>query len=71
MRDRSNDTPWSIILFGILMTMAVALGWAFNLLALVHTVIGMHTINDITPLAVLRVLGVFFAPLGAILGWLA
>jgi len=57
-----------ISLIGILIILAMAIGagtgWVLNIIAIAHA-----NFNDITGLLVLRIIGVFVAPLGAILGY--
>ncbi len=43
---------------------ALAIGWIMNIVAIVNS-----NFNDITGLLVMRIIGVFIAPLGAILGY--
>lgn len=44
---------------------AVIVGWVMNVIALVHMVYD----PTISVLLVLRIVGIFFPPLGAVLGW--
>lgn len=54
------------LLFGYVVALiAAVIGWVMNIIALVHMFNG-----DITPLFIGRIVGIFFAPLGAILGYL-
>ena len=61
----------AIILFSVAFSMFMAAGWVINLLAIVHAATSMHSLQEVTPLLVLRTVGLFLAPLGAILGWVA
>jgi hypothetical protein len=46
------------------LAIAMVIGWVMNILAIAHS-----NFSDITGLLVLRVVGIFVAPLGAVLGW--
>lgn len=48
----------------ILLALAIAAGWILNLIDIIHSIAG-----PLTTLLVLRIVGLFVAPLGAILGW--
>jgi hypothetical protein len=43
---------------------ALAIGWVMNIVAIVNS-----NFSDITGLLVMRIIGVFIAPLGAVLGY--
>ena len=51
------------IVFLCFVVAAVA-GWVMNIITIAHS-----NFSDLTGLLVLRVVGIFVAPLGAILGW--
>lgn len=44
---------------------AIAYGWVMNIVAIAHS-----NFNDITGMLVLRVVGIFVAPLGTVLGFI-
>lgn len=48
----------------ILILLALGIGWIMNIAAIVHSDFG-----SVTPLLVLRFIGVFVVPLGTILGY--
>jgi len=54
-------------LFVILAFGAAAVGWIMNLVAVIHA--AGATLSHVTVMLVLRIVGIFIAPLGAILGW--
>lgn len=45
------------------------IGWCVNLVGTVMMALAMTAWSDITPMLVTKIIGVFFVPLGAILGW--
>lgn len=55
-----------IIAFGlyIAVILAGAIGWVMNIIAIVHS-----TFDPLTPVLVLRIVGVLLAPLGAVMGY--
>lgn len=56
----------AIIVVWLAITLAMAYGWVLNIVALVN----FHgTLADAGMLEVLRMVGVFFAPLGVFLGY--
>jgi hypothetical protein len=54
------------LLAAIVLWVAVVWGWVLNIISLIGMIGG-----DFNVLLVLRVVGIFFAPLGAALGWWA
>ena len=44
---------------------AIAYGWIMNIVSIAHS-----SFNDITGMLVLRVVGIFVAPLGTVLGFI-
>ena len=52
------------ILFWLFALFVVGIGWVMNIIDL----LGM-SLDPLTPLAVLRVVGIFIPPLGAVLGY--
>ena len=52
----------------VLFWLAAVIGWVVNLVQLANML--PDKFSDIATLAVLKLIGVFVAPLGAILGWL-
>lgn len=46
---------------------AIAIGWVMNIIALIHA----GSLSTLTVLLVLRIIGIFIPPLGAILGYFA
>lgn len=55
----------SIVLFTLTLSVGLIWGWVWNIVKIVETDFG-----QITGLLVMRVVGVFLAPLGAVLGFL-
>lgn len=53
---------WLMILTVVILGFA---GWAMNIMT-----IASSSFNDLTGLLVLRVVGIFIAPMGAVLGWI-
>lgn len=55
--------------FGAMMGLmiAAAIGWVMNIMAIFDLAISD---GGVTAMFILRCVGVFFAPLGAVLGWL-
>ena len=51
-----------IVFLGVVI--AAVAGWVMNIITIAHS-----NFSDLTGLLVLRVVGIFIAPLGAILGW--
>ena len=54
--------PWLMILTVVILGFA---GWVMNIM----TIAGSN-FNDLTGLLILRVVGIFIAPMGAVLGWI-
>ena len=54
----------------IFAVIVVVFGWALNLLALIGSAGDLKSMSDVTPLMALRAVGVFVAPLGAVLGYI-
>lgn len=50
--------------FILLFLVAVILGWIMNIVDLFH-----QSFDPLTAVAVLRVVGIFVPPLGAVMGW--
>lgn len=54
------------LIYGVWALIAVALaGWVMNIIEIINTGVS----GDWTGMLVARVIGVFMAPLGAVLGW--
>ena len=49
----------------ILLWVAVSIGWVMNIIQLIQT-----ADNGITGMYLLKIVGIFLAPLGALLGWI-
>jgi len=62
--NRKPDVSVMTLVFALTFIAAIAIGWVMNII----TIAGSN-FNDITGMLVLRVIGVFVAPLGAILGY--
>lgn len=62
MKSYSGD----LIALGVYLTLiiGVAYGWIMNIVTIAHS-----NFNELTGLLVLRVVGIFIAPLGAVLGY--
>lgn len=61
-----NTIKFGLPLFAYLaLIIAIATGWIMNIVSIAHS-----NFNDITGLLVLRVIGVFVAPLGVVLGFI-
>lgn len=59
-----NGAGWAA-LFVVLLWLAAAIGWVINIVKLIGS------INDpVTVMHILRSVGIIFAPLGAVLGYL-
>jgi hypothetical protein len=54
--------PWLLILVVAILGFA---GWAMNIMTIAGS-----SFNDLTGLLILRVVGIFIAPMGAVLGWI-
>lgn len=58
-----------VILIGVLFLIAIvalfALGWIFNIIAICHA-----DFAHLTGMLVVRLIGIFVAPVGAIAGWI-
>lgn len=50
--------------------MAILIGWIMNLYQVVVGITELTTISAMSGLMVLKIVGIFFAPLGAILGYM-
>lgn len=59
-----ENTAVIVVLLYIVLIIGSLIGWVLNVIDLLQTIGG-----GFTTLFVLRVVGVFVAPLGAILGW--
>lgn len=56
-----NDKDWAgLIWLGILLLGAI--GWICNIIEIAHS-------DFVSGMVILRVIGIFFFPLGAVLGW--
>lgn len=53
---------WGIFVVFLMLTMGIGVGWVLNLIAIVNY-------YEPTHIVVLRIIGVFFFPVGGILGW--
>jgi len=47
---------------GVVLTIAVILGWVLNIVELAHS-------SHVTGMVILRAVGIFFFPLGGVLGY--
>jgi hypothetical protein len=54
-----------LALIYLVLIVASVIGWAMNIIAIAHT-----NFNNVTGMLVLRVIGIFVAPLGAVLGYI-
>lgn len=52
-----------LVLASAVVVGGLALGWVFNLVEIAHT-------TGFSGMLVLRVIGIFFAPVGGVLGWI-
>lgn len=57
--------PLIIWLTYVTLFIAMVTGWVMNIITIAHS-----NFNDITGMLVLRVVGIFMAPLGGILGYI-
>jgi len=55
------------VLLGFAIIIACILGWVLNIVAIAHS---NFDFSNITGMIVLRIIGVFLAPLGSVLGYL-
>ena len=60
----SIDIGWLSALVGILLFLAAAGGWIANLVKIIGMING-----DVTAMLIVRIVGVFAAPVGAVLGY--
>ena len=60
---KSENWAWIGLLSLVAVIIAGVFGWVMNLIEIVHS-------SGIDGMVIVRVIGVFIAPLGAILGWL-
>ena len=56
------------LLFIVLCLMG-AIGWCINLVGIIYQAMTLSAFSDITPFLILKLAGIPFFPLGAILGW--
>ena len=56
-----KDTDWACLLWLMVLFLGV-IGWDCNIIEIAHA-------SDVTGLVILRVVGIFMFPLGAVLGW--
>lgn len=52
------------MLFLLAVIGAMAIGWIMNIVTIAHS-----NFSDLTGMLILRVIGIFVAPLGSVLGW--
>lgn len=52
------------MLIWLALFLMLAIGWVMNIVTIAHS-----NFSDLTGMLVLRTIGVFFAPLGGVLGW--
>lgn len=62
--NRKPDVSVMTLVFALTFIVAIAIGWVMNIVTIAGS-----SFNDITGILVLRVIGVFVAPLGAVLGY--
>lgn len=62
----ASDTPLPVAIFCIAVFLAGIIGWVMNIIKIV----GSISENELTVMFVVRCVGVFAAPVGAILGWM-
>lgn len=60
----TSDTGLIAALLIIVVWLAGVVGWVMNIVA-----IATGTFDPVTPMMVLRLIGVFMLPLGGVLGW--
>lgn len=56
-----KDSDWSGLIWLALLGLG-AIGWVCNIIEIAHS-------NFVNGMVILRVVGIFFFPLGAVLGW--
>ena len=59
----------SVIIGYLCIVFGFLVGWVMNIITLIHWVSAHATLAEVTPMVALRVVGIFAAPLGGILGW--
>lgn len=62
MTTRTGD--WVVLLFYLALIIAIIYGWIMNIV-----IIAGSNFSEITGILVLRVVGIFVAPLGVVLGY--
>lgn len=62
---RNSDAAGFLGFAYIMIVVALVIGWLLNLIK----IIGALGSNDLTPMFIARVVGAFFAPIGAVLGF--
>lgn len=62
MRIRSYNVGLTMIVIYLSIVIMLMIGWIMNIVAIAH-------LTAFSGMAVLRVIGVFLAPLGGVLGW--
>ena len=62
--NRKPDASLMTLLFALAFIGAFMVGWVMNIITIAGS-----SFNDITGVLVLRVIGIFIAPLGAVLGY--
>ena len=60
---RFQKLDWTVITILILICILLTIGWVANIIVLYH----MNTI--MTGEGVIRIIGIFIAPIGSIMGW--
>ena len=60
---RFQKLDWTVITFLILICILLVIGWVMNIIDLYH----MNAI--MTGEGVIRIIGIFLAPVGSIMGW--
>lgn len=53
-----------VLVSGFIFMILIAIGWVMNIIALVH----LESVDHLGEV-IIRVIGIFIAPLGAIMGW--
>jgi nucleoside permease NupC len=63
----AQGTKMGIIL--VVMWIAGVIGWIANLIQTLYMLTSLERIIDISGFGIVQVIGIFFAPVGSILGW--
>lgn len=57
-------------LSAILLWAAALVGWILNICQVAYSVFAVTAIGDIPPYVILKIVGIFIAPLGSVLGFI-